>query len=353
MAKQITIKEIARLTGVSPGTIDRILHNRGKVSQEKIERVKAVLDDAKYRPNIHTSAVSLKKGYNIAVCTPEYGVGEYWSILNSGIKKALEEYADVNIVCENISYNQFDIKSYGRACDSIIRQKPDAVLLGPMFEQKTRDLCAELDDMQIPYAFVDSTIDGTSPKASFMADQPVGGKILCEMLMNLIDPGKKIALLKPYQAGSEHSYNYDQRVKGLIECLSNLGAADRVLDVSFDMDDIRNAPEMVSSLVRTNPDIKGIAILNSRGYMVADALADNGIEDVKVASFDLTYNNARCLKNGSISLILSQRPMTQGFYAVKAIIEYLMYGQQTNKFMKMPIDIIVKDNLPYYIDLLI
>ena len=35
MAKKIRIKDIADLAGVSAGTVDRVLHNRGNVTEDK------------------------------------------------------------------------------------------------------------------------------------------------------------------------------------------------------------------------------------------------------------------------------------------------------------------------------
>ena len=57
MAKKLTIKQIAQLSGVSAGTVDRVLHNRGRVSEEAYAKVRKVLDKQDYRRNIHTSAV--------------------------------------------------------------------------------------------------------------------------------------------------------------------------------------------------------------------------------------------------------------------------------------------------------
>ena len=41
-----TIKDIARMAGVSAGTVDRVLHNRGDVSSKSKAKVQKVLADA-------------------------------------------------------------------------------------------------------------------------------------------------------------------------------------------------------------------------------------------------------------------------------------------------------------------
>ncbi len=53
MAQKIRIKDIARLAGVSAGTVDRVLHNRGNVSTEARRAIEAVFREVDYRPNIH------------------------------------------------------------------------------------------------------------------------------------------------------------------------------------------------------------------------------------------------------------------------------------------------------------
>ena len=110
--------------------------------------------------------------------------------------------------------------------------------------------------------------------------------------------------------------------------------------------------EEVMTFLKENPDIKGIAVLNSRGYIIADLLKAKGIRNIVVASFDLTGNNRRCLEDGSISALLCQRPELQGFNAIKSSINHLLYKQdepQVNHLM--PIDILMKENLPFYREL--
>ena len=48
------------MAGVSAGTVDRVLHNRGDVSVSSREKVQKVLDEIDYHPNILPSGWRLK-----------------------------------------------------------------------------------------------------------------------------------------------------------------------------------------------------------------------------------------------------------------------------------------------------
>ena len=48
--EKIRIKDIARLSGVSVGTVDRVLHNRPNVSPVAREKVEKALKEMDYRP---------------------------------------------------------------------------------------------------------------------------------------------------------------------------------------------------------------------------------------------------------------------------------------------------------------
>ncbi len=41
------------MAGVSAGTVDRVLHNRGEVSQSSREKVEAILTEIDYKPNLY------------------------------------------------------------------------------------------------------------------------------------------------------------------------------------------------------------------------------------------------------------------------------------------------------------
>ena len=56
-----TIKDIARMAGVSAGTVDRVLHNRGDVSPKSKAKVQKVLDEIHFSPMCLLSDWRLKR----------------------------------------------------------------------------------------------------------------------------------------------------------------------------------------------------------------------------------------------------------------------------------------------------
>ena len=105
----------------------------------------------------------------------------------------------------------------------------------------------------------------------------------------------------------------------------------------------------VIGFVEKHPDIRGIAVLNSRGYIIADILNRHSLDHIKMVSFDLTSNNVRGIRDGSIEALLCQRPGLQGFLAVKTVIRYLLYNRTDLPLHTlMPIDIVMKQNLDFY-----
>lgn len=349
MARQIKIKDIAKMAGVSSGTVDRVLHNRGGVSESSSKAVERILTEVGYRYNIHTSAVSLTKEFNLVITTPSGIPGEYWGSVMSGIEHALKEFSDINIHFRQALYNQFDVYSCRSAFESVLEMSPDAVIIGPTFASETVRLCNELDKSEVPYVFVDSVVDGTSPVASYTTDQYACGHLLGRLLSSFTPSDAKFAICGTARVGDERSNNTRERKKGFLAYFKETDRSGSVTEIRFSISNPKETENLILDMVEKNPDIKGIAVLNSRGYVVADILRRHGIDDIRLMSFDLTANNVRCIQNESISAVLCQRPELQGFFSVKSLIHWLLYRKtDADRHHKMPIDVVFKENLPFY-----
>ena len=62
----VTSQQIAELAGVSRGTVDRALHNRGRVNPEVADRIRKIAEELGYRPNsIGQALVRARQGLRL------------------------------------------------------------------------------------------------------------------------------------------------------------------------------------------------------------------------------------------------------------------------------------------------
>jgi LacI family transcriptional regulator len=98
-----------------------------------------------------------------------------------------------------------------------------------------------------------------------------------------------------------------------------------------------------------NPGTRGVFVTNSRAHLISRHHALHEL-DIKVVGFDIVPGNVAELKKGNIDYIISQRPVFQGVTAVKALFDYFVYKKSPSAIQFVPLDIIIKENVDYYIN---
>ena len=349
MAGQLTIKQIAQLAGVSVGTVDRVLHNRGRVSSKAEAAIQSVLDTYQYKQNLHTSAVAFKKtgkSIRLVVAIPFSKKGEYWDMIQSGVRKGLTEYADIPIDCRFAFFDPFNSLSCKQVFENILSEPCSAALISPIFVEETRAFCQELDRRGIPFGFVDGRIDGVNPCSSHMADQLSCGRLMARMTDAFTPPDAEVAIFLPKRVGTLMSNNSLVRTKSFRDYYACIHP-ERVLKEGFySPDDPEKIKTEVSAFLQENPAVKGIAVMISTGYLISDALREIGRTDICVGGFDITEGNARSVREDTLSFVIDQHPVRQGFSGVEALLHYLMYGRlEEDHRSNSPVDVVFKENI--------
>ncbi len=345
MKKRVRIKDIAELAGVSPGTVDRVLHGRGNVSEKARVAVEKVLEEVDYKPNIHLSGLSLKKTYEIIVTTPHASVGEYWDNIHSGITLAVEQYESINIKTTFLTYDQYNIYSCQDVFSQVLKHNPDAVIIGPTFNEETCNLISQLRDKDIPFVFVDSTIEDSNPLAFYSANHYICGYLMCKLLYSLL-PGKcDIGVLQAIRVGDQSANTSILRRKGAFDFLKEIDHTNQVHHMLFSVYDNERNEITMGKFFEEHPSVKGIIVLNSRGNVVADYLQRNNINDVKLVCIDMTDRNIAKLKEGQIDYLIDQNPDYQGYMAMKTLLENLILKNKPKMENYMPLNIVTKETV--------
>ena len=87
----VTAQQIAELTGVSRGTVDRALHNRGRVNPDVAARIRQVAAELGYRPNqIGQALVKTPRDFRIGVIL-QSAETPTMQIVSAGVHRAADE----------------------------------------------------------------------------------------------------------------------------------------------------------------------------------------------------------------------------------------------------------------------
>ncbi|XJS10039.1 LacI family DNA-binding transcriptional regulator [Aerococcaceae bacterium WGS1372] len=66
----VTIKDVARVAGVSPSTVSRVISDSDSISDKTKKKVKKVMEELKYYPNINARSLVSKSSRIIGLVLP-------------------------------------------------------------------------------------------------------------------------------------------------------------------------------------------------------------------------------------------------------------------------------------------
>ena len=346
--KNYRIKDIATMAGVSAGTVDRVLHNRGRVSEEALKKVKKALKKIDYQPNLIARSLASKKICRIMAVMPSFLAGEYWSEVNKGISKAEQEFADYHLEVQGRFFNQYDKVSFDAIVEEVKQEDYQGVIIATLFKESTYEFTKWLDKKEIPYILIDAYIEKTNCVAYYGTDSYKSGYIGGRLLFEKIKNEDNILLFNIISKGSVESTQVSARENGFRDYLSKTNYKGSIFPVSVSV----ATPELNKKTLDMHMDRKdrpraGI-IFNSRVHIPAEYFTKYMEIDFFLIGYDAIEANVFFLKNGIVSHLIAQRPEVQGYNSVKALFHYLALKHEATKMNYMPIDILVKENIDYY-----
>ena len=345
-----TIKDIARLAGVSAGTVDRVLHNRGDVSPASAEKVKKVLDEIDYQPNMFAIGLAAKKRYHIVCIIPYYIEHDYWHAVAEGINRAAQELRPFNVGVDYLYYHHADKSSYEKVFNVLRKEIVDAVLIAPNFREETMKLTAHLEGKDIPYAFIDFNVEQTRPLCYIGQDSKTSGYMAAKILMQYYKKGQEIILSLNNQKNSPAEIQMQRRLEGFMQYLSDEHDDLVIHDFVLRKKDADGNKLLLDRFFAEYPQAVLGAVFNSRVYQVADYLNEKGRKLEGLVGYDLLQKNVEHLRNGKVNYLIGQRPELQGYCGVKALCNHIVFKKPITSVKYMPIDILMKENIDFYFE---
>ncbi|MGC9151304.1 MAG: LacI family DNA-binding transcriptional regulator [Microbacter sp.] len=348
--KKITIKDIAKKAGLSAGTVDRVLHNRGEVSEKSKEKIKKTLEELHYEPNVIASSLSAKRTFKFITLIPSFNPGDYWEEVDKGIDRIIAEIAKFNVFVEKRYFNQFDAQSFFSAIEELEESECQGVMFSPILRDKSIYFTQKMKQRQIPVVFIDSQIENADFLAYFGQPSFQSGYVGAKSLMLQVKDNQNVLLFRTLRKGFIGANQTLQRQEGFLSFLSEYRPNVSVINVELQAGN----PELNELLMRQAFDernnVGAAVIFNSTAYNIASFIESSNIHDVVLLGYDALERNVHYLKQGQISMLIAQRPQSQSYNALKALFNFVVLKQLVNHINYMPIDLLYKENVDFYVN---
>lgn len=349
MNEKIRIKDIARRAGVSVGTVDRVLHNRPNVSAEATAKVKQVLEELNYQPNVYASALAYNRSYRFVLLLPEHEEEAYWEEIEEGALKARDMRRDFHVTVELMFYRQFDKDSFEHTCQQCLEASPHGVIIVPTDVDTTAIFTDKLHELSIPFVLLDSYMPGLRPLSFYGQDSLASGYFAAKVLMMEAKNEKKIMLMKQTRDGKLVSNQQHNREVGFKHFMNERHPHINIVELNLPLGESPNKyNKLMDAFFAQHGDLHHGITFNSRAYIVGEYLLRNNLRDMQIMGYDMVGRNVACLRRDSVSFLIAQHAYMQGYSCVDTLFRAVVLKKEVPPVNYMPIELVLKENVDFY-----
>lgn len=340
MMKKYTIKDIAQLAGVSKGTIDRVIHNRGNVAKEVEDKIKQLLADIDYQPNLIARNLKNNRIYQIGALLPDPDKDAYWEVCTHGIQQALTEFSAFDIRLHTFLFDPTDTKSFMQQHKNVLDSAPDMVLMVPLFYKEAKTVLAEYNALNIQVSTFNNQI--APSVASFIGqDLYQSGRVAAKLMHSIIDNGDMAIIhIDEKYKNAVHMQEKEKGFKSYFDDFGNFKDAILKCKIRY-----TETEDKLRDFLINHPNLTGIFVTNSKAFHVARLLEAENKSHIKLVGYDLLEENVNYLKGGTIDFLIHQNPRQQAYLGLKFLIEHLVFEKEIPSQHLLPIDIINSENV--------
>lgn len=349
---KINLKDIAQKANVSVGTVDRVIHNRGKVSPAALQKVKAAIRELNYSPNLVARSLATKKQFKIAVFIPSPTLDSFWQQPLRGIKKAEEFIKDFGFSVELFTYNDQNPNLIMEIAPKIIEGGFSSVLAAPNNKEEFNlffDLC---EQHQLPYIQINTFLDRQDDQfLSYIGQDSYGSGKLAAKLLNFTAKESDTLLILHLEKEVYNAEHLVKKEKGFKDYFKKQNKhLIQIEQQSFsEIHDKQETKKFIRQILKLYPKLSGVFVTTSKLHFVIEEFLEYGSKKIKFVGFDLIDENLKYLKSEHITFLINQNPIQQGYLATMQIFNHLIKKQSFDKIQYLPLDVVMEENLDYYL----
>ena len=336
-----TIKEIAALAGVSRGTVDRVLNDRGAVNPETAEKIKKIARDLDYKPNRAGLVLAAqKKRLKLGVILFSTGNPFFQDVL-LGINEKAEELAGYNctVITKQIS---FGVEAQLLAVEELLSEEVNGIAMTPYNDERIRDCINRLYEQGIPVVTLNTDIENSKRIAYVGSNYTRSGATAAGLLQLMTSSTVNVGII----TGSSNILCHTERIAGFLKTLEPYSDRIHIVDTVEIHDDEVESYEKTFALLSAHPEINALFFAAGGVYggcRSVEALGKKG--SIRIIAFDQVPTTRQMLENGTIAATICQQPKVQGSKPLSLLFAYLTTGENPEKeYNYVAVDIRIREN---------
>ena len=315
------------MSGVSRGTVDRVLHGRGGVIPEVETRVQQLLDRYGYIPNkAGKILVARQKPLKIGCFLPLLG-NDFFEAVTAGYREAEADLADygVSVVIREIRGYEIDV--HESALNELVQEGCKALCLTTIDVPEIRERVNRISRSGIPVITVNTDITGTDRLCYVGSNYREGGCVAGKLAAMFGERDLKILIV----VGSGKIKGHNERSEGFLQTIKNYNVAHNVVETCESLDDNAFAYETVLKALRKHPDVNCVFVAGGGAFGICQAIreADAGrSHETRVIVYDDVESTRKMVLSGDIDFTICQEPRRQGNEAIHRMFNYFISNKR-------------------------
>lgn len=325
----VTIKQIAEAAGVSRGTVDRALNNRGRINPEVKAKIEQIAEELGYRPNQLGRALSMSRNNLTIGVILQSAETPFMQEVRRGIEAARQEIDTFGVQLLLHEIRHIRAGDTIRAMEALKAAGVNAIAMTPMDEEGVKKTIRSfVEQEKIPIVTFNADVPDTGRLCFVGQNAYQCGRAAAGLLGELLGGSGVAAVISGYRANTSLS----DRVRGFSREMAEQFPGVRLLPTEYCFEEDEEARRITERLLADHPDLSGIYMTSYGEEGVCQALeARQKAGKIKMIANDFVGKNYELLRKGDIQYLIGQDAAIQGYEPVMILFRYLLNGEAPRK----------------------
>lgn len=321
---RVTLNEIAKAAGVSRGTVDRALNNRGRIHPEVAERIRRIAREMGYTTNVSARALALSgKPRKIGVILQLIDT-PFVKTVQEGMEPVVQELRQIGFDLDLIQIEGLDPSMVVSHMRKLREEHVQAIVLMGDNDTSLRQEIDNCREANIPVITIN--IDVPNSHRMFFVGQNAyrSGQVAASVMGDLLGGKGTVAVYYGL-----YSTNHSERIRGFRDIISRKYKDIIVVEEKRTGNVPGVVPRLLSSLLERHDRIDGIYLCTDWSDELCSYLKWSGLSSkIHIVTHDTAGCRPQDILDRTIDYVIDDDGTWLGYLVLRLLFKWFYYKER-------------------------